>query len=251
MKKMRWLRWVALFLGGAMLLLFAFRWAANEVRPTGSSGPLADSLALQMQAALGGNAWDETGAVAFTFRGNREHLWDRDRNLARILWNDYEVLVNLDTRQGLAWKKGKALEGKQAEKAVEKGWETWVNDAFWLSAPFKAFDPGVTRSVVPLRDGTSALMVSYSSGGSTPGDAYLWILGPDNVPVAWKMWVSILPIGGLKVPFDQWTTTSTGVTLPTGHSGWISLNLTNVQTAKTLPELVPGSDPFAPLLAAE
>ena len=44
----------------------------------------------------------------------------------------------------------------------------------------------------------------------TPGDAYLWEVGADGLPVAWRMWVQVLPIEGLRVTREDWVTLATG-----------------------------------------
>ena len=84
-------------------------------------------------------------------------------------------------------------------------------------APYKVFDPGVVRSSVTTADNKEALLVTYTSGGSTPGDAYLWHFDTNGTPVRYQMWVNILPIGGLEASWSDWVTTSTGAQLPTFH----------------------------------
>jgi hypothetical protein len=102
---------------------------------------------------------------------------------------------------------------------------------------------------VRLDDGTRGLLVSYASGGVTPGDAYLWIVGDDGLPRAWKMWVTVIPIGGVQASWERWITLSTGARVATRHAmGPITLELTDVEGASTLGELEPGDDPFAALV---
>ncbi len=241
------LKWIGLVVSGLILIGLAMAWVANEIRPQGIPGEIADNLARKMKASLNGKAWDETGAVAFNFFGN-QHLWDRKRQLSKVVWDDYEVLVDLTTREGVAMYRGEILTGKDATETIDKAWKKWVNDAFWLTAPFKAFDTGVTRELVIDKAGDSTLMIQYQTGGNTPGDAYLWKLDETGKPVSWKMWVSIIPVGGIKVPFDGWTTTETGAMLPTGHSGLLGIDITGVKTAEDLSEWYPESDPFEMLV---
>lgn len=241
------LKWTGLVVSGLVLIGLALAWVANEIRPPGIPGEAADQLARKMEASLNVTAWDTTGAVAFNFFGN-QHVWDRKRHLSRVKWDDYEVLVDLTTREGVASLDGEMLEGKESLKIVDKAWKKWVNDAFWLTAPFKAFDTGVTRELVIDQAGDSSLMVQYQTGGSTPGDGYLWKLDESGKPVSWKMWVSIIPVGGIKVPFDGWTTTETGAVLPTDHSGLLGISITDVKTAEDLSEWYPESDPFEALI---
>ncbi len=37
-----------------------------------------------MMVAVDSDAWERIGAVRWTFRGNRSHLWDRERQLVRV-----------------------------------------------------------------------------------------------------------------------------------------------------------------------
>ena len=96
-------------------------------------------------------------------------------------------------------------------------------------------------------------MVSYASGGLTPGDAYVWIVGPDGRPRSWKMWVSIIPIGGVEVSWDGWRELATGAWISTAHHGplGLTLELGDVRGAETLEALVDGPDPFSPLFEGE
>jgi hypothetical protein len=47
-----------------------------------------------------------------------------------------------------------------------------------------------------MQDNQEALLI-YASGGSTPGDSYMF-RRPKLQAKAWRMWVSIIPVGGLK-----------------------------------------------------
>jgi hypothetical protein len=111
----------------------------------------------------------------------------------------------------------------------------------------KAFDSGTSRSIVQLDDQSEALMVSYSSGGATPGDAYLWILDDNFRPTSWKIWVSIIPIGGVTFTWEDWIKTETGAWVATRHDGLISVPIADVKTADSLGGLM-GEDIFEPLI---
>ena len=96
------------------------------------------------------------------------------------------------------------LEGKEKEKAIQTAWSLFANDSFWLVAPYKIRDSGTSRKVIILENGEKGLLVTYSSGGVTPGDSYLWILDEDGRPKSWKMWVKIIPVGGLEFTWENW-----------------------------------------------
>ncbi len=199
-----------------------------------------------MMAAVQAEAWDSTGAVRWTFPGGHQHLWDRERHLAQVRWDDYEVLVDLDTRRGRAFKQGQPLSQSENQDLVEQAWAYWVNDAFWLNPVVKAFDRGTERALVQTETDEMALLVSYRSGGATPGDAYLWHLDSESKrPEAWQMWVSVIPIGGLEATWTEWQQLSTGAWVATYHKlGPLPLEITEVKGAKTLGELTEGKNPF-------
>ena len=246
MIKSPWLR-----LGfGALCLLAAFGVAIviaitvmSEDRPAGTAGPEADALAAQMIASVDGDAWEQTGAVRWTMLGH-SHLWDRQRNLARVAFSGKDVWIDLHSKQGVATKNGEQLDGAARDKALEQAYAWWVNDSFWLNPVVKAFDEGTTRSKV----GDNGLLVAYSSGGLTPGDAYLWWLDESGRPTRWQLWVSVVPIGGATIGWEGWTQLSTGAWVATRHpAGPGAFELTDVAGAATLAELEPGDDPFAVL----
>lgn len=218
-------------------------------RPTGYDQSRADSLALQMLIAINDVAWQNTEAIQWSFMGSHEHLWDKKRSLASVKWKKNEVIIDINQKTGVAYKKGKKIEGKALDKKIMKAWKYWVNDSFWLNPISKIFDPGTTRSMVTLKNGQEGLMVSYDSGGNTPGDSFVWILDENNLPTAWRMWVSIIPIGGFRIPWDHWIVSETGVKVCDLHDTWIkNIKLSNVKTAFKLEELINGKDPFEVLM---
>jgi len=98
------------------------------------------------------------------------------------------------------------------------------NDSFWLVAPYKVFDEGTERRLIITENNKKALLVTYTSGGSTPGDSYLWHFNANDIPVNYKMWTSLIPIGGLEVSWDDWITSDSGALFPSVHKFFI-LNL--------------------------
>ena len=219
----------------------------DEPLPEGESGTAADALAEKMLTAINHEAWNNTGAVMWTFPGGHAHLWDKQRHLARVRWDDYEVLVRLDSVSGQAFSNGQRInDADKEQELVQQAWEYWVNDSFWLNAPNKAFDPGVERQVIRLEGGEEALLVTYTSGGVTPGDSYLWLLDEDGTPRAWKLWVGIIPLGGVAFSWEGWQTLSSGARIATLHQGLFTLEIGDLQSARSVEALL-GEDPFAGL----
>lgn len=215
----------------------------TEVRP----GPEAERHAHALLTAVDGDAWDRTGAVRWRFADRNDHLWDKTRGYARVRWDEVEVLLRLHDQSGVVTEGGTRVTGERARELREQAYAHWVNDSFWLNPLVKLFDDGTTRALVTMPDGTDALLLSYASGGLTPGDAYLWIGPSTEPPRAWKMWVSVLPIGGVECTWDRWQTLSTGAKVSTLHDcGIFVLELGDVAGATDVRALE-GDDPFAAL----
>lgn len=236
---------VAVILAAASVALFIL----SQPRPKGTAGPEAEALAQNLLRSVNTDAWKNTGAVRFTFLGHR-HLWDRQRGYEWLESGDRRILLRINARTGRAWEGVSEAHGERAQKLLNDAYAAWVNDSFWLNPVSKIMDRGVTRSLVRDSMGNRRLLVEYASGGLTPGDAYLWTPGADgSPPIAWSLWVHVIPIGGLSTSWERWVTLSTGAKVATLHRiGPVSLELKDVAGAKTLAALLGSTnDPFAAL----
>jgi len=192
---------------------------ADEPLPQGSAGDEAEVLTDKMLTAVNADAWDKISYISWTFRGDHKYVWDKKRHCARIEWSDVVVLLNLNTKEGSVWQTGQPLAGDALKVALGQAYEYWCNDSFWLNPVVKVRDPGTNRQIVDLDDGTQGLLVTYTSGGVTPGDSYLWTFSENGFPKAWKMWVDIAPIGGLEFSWEGWKQLPGGAWVSTLHQG--------------------------------
>ncbi len=239
----RWARRLGVTIVVLLLVVVGAGVALDEPLPTGASGAEADARARRMMAAVDADAWARTGAVRFVFAGRNHHLWDRTRGFAKVAWGDTEVIFDVSTRRGHAWRDGARL--ADPTDALDHAHAAWVNDTFWLNPLPKAFDAGVAREAV----GEDGLLLRFGAGGRTPGDAYLFTLDANGRPIRWAMWVSILPVGGLKATWAGWVRLPTGAWVSTEHAiGPLDLRITDLEAAETLGEWVDGPDPFAALV---
>lgn len=210
-------------LGGLLLLgFFAFGMLYaiyHKPLPEGKTGPQADALAHKMLQAINYEAYQQTRYLEWSFAGNaHQYKWDKSRSNVEVRWDDYIMNLNLhDTSRSSVTQKGVKLSAKESRDLYTTAWDYFNNDSFWLVAPFKVFDIGTKRSLVQLDDGSEGLLVTYSRGGTTPGDSYLWQLNTDGFPESFRMWVKIIPIGGVKATWDDWKVTTSGAFLPTSH----------------------------------
>lgn len=194
--------------------------------PEGTEGPEADALANQMLSALNVEGFHQLETISFSF-GGHHYFWNKASNKVDVSWDGYQVALDLDDpSKSEAYQNGEVVEKKHA--LIDKALAYFYNDSYWLAAPYKVYDKGVERRVVKTEDGTKALLVTHTSGGVTPGDSYLWLLDDSYRPTAFKMWVSIIPIGGVKASWEAYESVS-GVPFATRHRmGPLSLFIKNL-----------------------
>lgn len=208
--------------------------ALGEPIPEGRSGNKADALAERMLKAIDYEAWDSTRYVRWSMIG-RDYFWDKKKDRVRVRWSDRDVLLDLNDQSGIAHAGGRLMKGEEKKEALQQAWAYFCNDSFWLNAPAKVFDPGTERRLVRTEEGDQHLLVTYTSGGVTPGDSYLWILDENGRPERFKMWVSKIPIGGVEAGWEAWDTLSTGARIATSHElAFFTLRIENLKAGQTL-----------------
>jgi hypothetical protein len=210
-------------LGVVAILLMVFvvlKLIYNEDLPKGKTGAEADELAYNILEAINHKAFEQAREIHWTFRGVNHYEWQLQNHIVEVSWDDFEVIYYTKNKEkGMAYQGTELLQGEEKEEALNYAINNFNNDSFWLIAPHKLFDPGTTRQLVN-QDGKDKLLVQYTSGGSTPGDAYLWEVDDNYKPVAFKMWVSIIPLDGLEAQWDNWQMTDGGFPLPESRSVW-------------------------------
>lgn len=194
--------------------IFIFGYSNSEPLPKGQKGDQAELLANKVLNALHKETYDATNILEWTFKGLHTYKWYKQEDKVEVSWDANKVILYTKTPE----KSIVYVDGKETDNTaiVTKAIDYFNNDSFWLVAPYKILDPGTERSIVK-HEGKDALLITYTSGGSTPGDSYLWILDANYIPISYKMWVGIIPIGGLEVTWDKWITTEAGCKLPTTH----------------------------------
>lgn len=216
---------LALVLFGILYIIY------NEPMPTGRKGPAADQLAQKMLEAVNYDAYKDTRFIEWSFLdGAHNYKWDKENGKVQVRWDNYTVNLNLNRPSKSTVKEDNTeVIGDARKDLIETATAYFNNDSFWVVAPFKVFDEGTQRSIVSLEDGSEGLLVEYSSGGSTPGDAYLWKLLPNGFPESYQMWVQIIPIGGVEATWDDWKIMESGVALPASHKmGPVTLYIKNL-----------------------
>lgn len=191
-----------------MVWLGVVCWAASaaatvdeaQVKPfvrdaTAAEKQQGDGLATRMINRLGGrDAYNQLRVLSFEFivekdgqtLAKRHHDWDIHAGLSHVVGENegkkIEAFIRLSDRSGTVWVDGvESSSEAERKKLLEQAYAWWVNDSYWLVSPFKAFDPGVKRSVI---DG--ALRTSFKSVGLTPGDVYLYDLDAQGMLTGWR-----------------------------------------------------------------
>ena len=191
-----------IFLVGLLLSIGLLIVVLDESLPESKGSQEALWLAEKMSEVMNKPAYDSLRFISWQY-GSHYFDWNKKEDSVKVIWADLEVNVSTETLEGIAYQGGIILLGDQNRKVVNQAIKYFNNDSFWLVAPYKLNDPGVLLSSVKVLKG-HGLLVTYTQGGSTPGDTYLWLLDENYFPRGWKMWVKMLPIGGVKSKWMGW-----------------------------------------------
>ena len=237
---MKFLKYTFIFLLILTLGGLITYWVLDKPLPKGEEGPQAEALTSKMLEAINDSAWHATPVVSWNYVGLHSFIWDKARNYTKVSWDDYEIFVDLHKKTGVAYAKGKRVKDSTATaQFVNEAYGYWVNDSFWLNPLTKVRDQGTSRKLIEREaDNEAGLLVTYTSGGLTPGDSYLWIIDKDSYrPKAVQRWVSIIPIGGIEFSWEEYVKTETGAIISIFHQGPIDTKINELKTYKSIQEL--------------
>lgn len=104
-----------------------------------------------MLKAVNHEDYKNTRYLSWTFPGGHIYVWDKDQHKVEVSWSDTKVALDLkQPTSSTVTINGKTIPADKASSHVEKALSYFNNDYFWLVAPHKVFDNGVTRSIVTL-----------------------------------------------------------------------------------------------------
>ncbi len=214
-----------------ILVVVLIGWVAMlfNSMPDGQEGPKAEEVAQKMLESINYKNYNKIKSMSWTFMNKNQHNWNKNEKTDLVRWGNYEVFLDFKTKKHRVKRGGQEFSN---DELVEQAIAHFYNDSFWLAAPFKIMANGTSRKLVQMEDGIG-LLVSYTSGGVTPGDSYLWILDENYRPVAWRLWTSNTPIKGIEVGWSDWQQYQ-GAWFSTGHSGPgpLSIDITNLEVKR-------------------
>jgi hypothetical protein len=228
----------------ALLILWGSFFSACSSLPKGIPGPAAEQLAQKMLAGADFDKWQATAAVSFTFPGGDKIFWDRKRKLVEVAFKQKLVQFSEVSGKSICFEEERRV-FDECTDMTQAAIKRFYNHTFWLNPAFHITSPGAERALVE----GDKLLVTFKSGGSTPGDSYLFTLDAEGKIAEMRMWVSILPIKGVRAVFSNYVKTQTGVRIALNHevASLASVNLSDVVMYAQYPEKG-GADRFQGLL---
>ena len=127
------LRIVSIIFLSLIVLLFAGYIILNEKLPEGEVSPEADALAQKMTDALNISAWNETASVNWTFRDAHFYEWDKEADVVKVKWDNYEVILNTRTQSGVVASSNNEYSAEQFDALVLTAIDFFNNDSFWIN----------------------------------------------------------------------------------------------------------------------
>ncbi len=198
------------------MILGALATVSWRESPPSSVGD-GEALARTIEKRVGLEAYSGLSAVSFYFvPAGRSHFRDLKRGLVEVTFasGSHQFVVQYDSAgRSIVYKNRVKITGAEAERAHAQAVSFHINDYFWFN-PFVQFrSPGAKLGKTESGD----LLVHYESGGVTPGDTYLIRTDESGRPVEWRLWVSVLPLKGLRFSFEDWTDIAPGVSVALMH----------------------------------
>ncbi len=199
----------------AITAFFAACDSKTKTPPFDLAGSDAKAVALadSVMAACGGREnWENTRLVTWDWFGKRLNVWDKWTGDIRVESRRSLVLMNLNTKQGRAWKDGHEItEPARLQRALDYGYEAWINDSYWMFLPFKLKDGGVTLKY--LGEDTTAggqkaevLSLTFKNVGLTPNNKHhVYIDKQSKLLVQWDFYTEAKdPAPSFEVPWKNY-----------------------------------------------
>lgn len=214
---------LAAFLSLLLVLAIVIYIVYGESKPKVENEEITQQIYQGFKESLHYDAYDTIQIMEFEFMGERHYIWKKKEHTVEATFGETRVEFNTKTQQGQAYQNGKELMGQEEADAIQSAIDKFNNDSFWLAGCYKLDHEGVELGGVRLENGPG-LLATFTTGGSTPGDSYLWVLNKNYGPKSWKLWTSKIPIGGIEFTVTKWKKYM-GAWFPMEHEGPLGLKI--------------------------
>ncbi len=230
------------YLSTAVIAAFVF--SATPRLLTAQSDATARRLAQATIDQMGGlKEWNEHRYLVWDIFGE-SHYWDKWSGDFRWQSDSLLVLMNIQTKKGRAWIEGKEVVDPEKRKALlDRGYERWVNNSYWLVMPYKLLDPGVNLHYVGVDTSkagqiSDVIELTFDNVGLTPNNRFrVFIDKKTGMVCQWAYYRNREDEEpGFILPWDQWKVYD-GMWMSTGR-GRERSNVTNLALPEKLPRSV-------------
>ena len=214
------------------MLFFSFIYLKyNEPLPTAKYDDSTQLMVDTIKSFINYEHFSKTDYISWTFKKRHHFKWYKNKSLCEVYWKNIKVKLDLNNQKNsLVYISENLINNSESKTYIKKAIKLFNNDSFWLVAPFKIEDEGTVLKTTVI-DNKKALMVTYTKGGTTPGDTYVWLFDEKGNPKSFKMWVDLIPIGGLEASWNDWILTDSKIKLPTVHKiGPLELEIDQIVT---------------------
>jgi hypothetical protein len=243
---------LAFWLAGVALLFLPAALSAQDHKD-----PKAVAIAQTMMQAMGGeSAWQAAHFVRFNFKvtvggkvvEDNHHLWDRKEGRYRIDrmprdGKEQVILFKIGDYQrdksGAAYVNGQKLEGATAQKAVDDGYASYINDTWWLAMPWKWMNTGVNLKYLGVKpwegQPCDVVELTFNHVGLTPGDMYhAFVSQKSHLMIHWEYKLQ----SGERDAWDWQYTETHGIKLASNHTNAkkVSIDMEPVSVLDTVDE---------------
>ena len=214
------------------ILFFSFIYFKyNEPLPNAKYDDSTQLMVDTIKSFINYEHFSKTDYISWTFKKRHHFKWYKNKSLCDVYWKNIKVKLDLNNQKNsLVYINENLINISESKTYIKKAIKLFNNDSFWLVAPFKIEDEGTVLKTAVI-DNKKALMVTYTKGGTTPGDTYVWLFDEKGNPKSFKMWVDLIPIGGLEASWNEWILTDSKIKLPTVHKiGPLELEIDQIVT---------------------
>lgn len=214
------------------ILFFSFIYFKyNEPLPNAKYDDSTQLMVDTIKSFINYEHFSKTDYVSWTFKKRHHFKWYKNKSICVVYWKNIKVKLDLNNQKNsLVYINENLIDNSESKTYIKKAIKLFNNDSFWLVAPFKIEDEGTVLKTTVI-DNKKALMVTYTKGGTTPGDTYVWLFDEKGNPKSFKMWVDLIPIGGLEASWNDWILTDSKIKLPTVHKiGPLELQIDQIVT---------------------